>query len=135
MIGLVELTIEFYRRNSIDDLFLSSGVMRNPDYTMERLVRVIKDLRAVHRFRGYIQIKSIPGASELLIQEAGLYAERKSVNIEIASEHNLQLLDPEQDYKSIYKPILFIQQGVLLSAEDRKRYRFFANPTNRNAVC
>ena len=68
---LVELTMEFYRRNYIEGLFLSSGVVRNPDYTMERLVRAVKDLRTVHRFNGYIHMKSIPGASEELVREAG----------------------------------------------------------------
>ena len=76
---LVNLTIEFYRRNYIEGLFLSSGVVRSPDYTMERLVRVIKDLRLVHRFNGYIHMKSIPGASQELVNEAGLYADRLSV--------------------------------------------------------
>lgn len=121
---LVELTIEFYRRNYIEGLFLSSGVVRNPDYTMERLVRVIKDLRTVHRFNGYIHMKSIPGASQHLVQEAGLYADRLSVNIEIASEQNLKMLAPEKDHDSVYKPMLFIQQGVLQSAEERQKYRY-----------
>jgi len=80
---LVELTIEFYRRNYIEGLFLSSGVMRNPDYTMERMIRVAKDLRTVYRYNGYIHLKSIPGASAAIIREAGLYADRLSVNIEI----------------------------------------------------
>lgn len=70
---LVDLTMEFYRRNYIEGLFLSSGVVRNPDYTMERLVRVAKDLRTVHRFNGYIHLKSIPGASCELVMEAGLF--------------------------------------------------------------
>ena len=82
---LVELTIEFYRRNYIEGLFLSSGVVRSPDYTMERLVRVAKDLRQVHRFNGYIHLKSIPGASRELVNEAGLYADRLSVNVEVYS--------------------------------------------------
>ena len=86
---LVNLTIEFYRRNYIEGLFLSSGVVRSPDYTMERLVRVIKDLRLVHRFNGYIHMKSIPGASQELVNEAGLYADRLSVNIEIPNEKSL----------------------------------------------
>ena len=73
---LVNLIIEFYRRNYIEGLFLSSGVVRNADYTMERLVRVVKDLRTVHRFNGYIHLKSIPGASQELVNEAGLYADR-----------------------------------------------------------
>ena len=68
---LVDLTMEFYKRNYIEGLFLSSGVVRNPDYTMERLVRVVKDLRTVHRFNGYIHLKSIPGASRELVDEAG----------------------------------------------------------------
>ena len=80
---LVDLTMEFYRRNYIEGLFLSSGVVRNPDYTMERLVRVAKDLRTIHRFNGYIHLKSIPGASRELVNEAGLYADRLSVNVEI----------------------------------------------------
>ena len=120
---LVELTMEFYRRNYIEGLFLSSGVVRNPDYTMERLARVAKDLRTVHRFNGYIHLKSIPGASRELVNEAGRYADRMSVNIEIPNEQSLKYLAPEKDYASVYKPMGYIRQGVLESAEDRKRYR------------
>lgn len=120
---LVEITIEFYRRNYIEGLFLSSGVINNPDYTMERLVRVIKKLRTVHRFNGYIHMKSIPGASRELVNEAGLYADRMSVNIEIPTEDNLKLLAPEKDHASVYKPMKFIQQGILQSADDRRKIR------------
>lgn len=120
---LVDLTIEFYRRNYIEGLFLSSGVVRNPDYTMERLVRVAKDLREVHRFNGYIHLKSIPGASEELVRQAGRYADRLSVNLEIPTEKNLKLLAPEKDHQSVYKPMLYIQKGALESAEERKKYR------------
>ena len=120
---LVDLTIEFYRRNYIEGLFLSSGVVRNPDYTMERLVRVAKDLREVHRFNGYIHLKSIPGASEELVRQAGRYADRLSVNLEIPTEKNLKLLAPEKDHQSVYKPMLYIQQGALESAEERKKQR------------
>ncbi|MFV0581909.1 MAG: putative DNA modification/repair radical SAM protein [Parabacteroides gordonii] len=120
---LVNLTIEFYRRNYIEGLFLSSGVVRSPDYTMERLVRAIKDLRLVHRFNGYIHMKSIPGASQELVNEAGLYADRLSVNIEIPNEQSLQVLAPEKDFKSVFTPMRYIQQGVLQSAEERKRFR------------
>lgn len=120
---LVNLTIEFYRRNYIEGLFLSSGVVRNPDYTMERLVRVIKDLRLIHRFNGYIHMKSIPGASQELVNEAGLYADRLSVNIEIPNEKSLQILAPEKDFQSVFAPMRYIQQGVLQSAEERKRFR------------
>lgn len=120
---LVNLAIEFYRRNYIEGLFLSSGVVRNPDYTMERLVRVAKDLRTIHRFNGYIHLKSIPGASRELINEAGLYADRMSVNIEIPKEENLKMLAPEKDHQSVYQPMKYIQQGVLVNKEDRKKFR------------
>ncbi len=120
---LVELTIEFYRRNYIEGLFLSSGVVRNPDYTMERLVRVAKELRLTHRYNGYIHLKSIPGASRELVAEAGLYADRLSVNIEIPTEESLKLLAPDKDYQSVFKPMHYIQQGFLESKEDRKKFR------------
>ena len=120
---LVDLTIEFYRRNYIEGLFLSSAVINNPDYTMERMVRVVKELRVNHRFNGYIHMKSIPGASQELVNEAGLYADRMSVNLEIPTEDNLKLLAPEKDHISVYQPMRFIQQGMLQSIEDRKRMR------------
>lgn len=119
---LVNLTIEFYRRNYIEGLFLSSGVVRNQDYTMERLVRVAKDLRLKYRFNGYIHLKSIPGASRELVNEAGLYADRLSVNIEIPNEKNLQRLAPEKNFESVFKPMSYIQQGMLESNEERKRF-------------
>ncbi len=120
---LVELTIEFYRRNYIEGLFLSSGVVRSPDYTMERLVRVAKDLRQLHRFNGYIHLKNIPGASSELVREAGLYADRLSVNIEIPSEASLKRLAPEKDHQSVYAPMRYVQQGMVENAEERKRFR------------
>jgi putative DNA modification/repair radical SAM protein len=90
---------------------------------MERMVRVAKDLREQHRYYGYIHLKSIPSASRELVTEAGRYADRLSVNLEIPTEENLKLLAPEKDFESVYKPMSFIQQGVLESAEERKRYR------------
>jgi putative DNA modification/repair radical SAM protein len=120
---VVGLTIEFYRRNYIEGLFLSSGVVRGPDYTMERLARVAKDLRQLHRFNGYIHLKSIPGASRELVNEAGRHADRLSVNIEIPNEKSLQLLAPEKNFQSVFQPMSYIQQGVLESAEERKKYR------------
>ena len=102
---LVELTIEFYRRNYIEGLFLSSGVVRNPDYTMERMVRVVKDLRTEHRFNGYIHLKSIPGCSQELVNEGGLYADRMSINLEIPTEQHLKLLAPEKDFQSVFTPM------------------------------
>ena len=121
---LVELTMEFYRRNYIEGLFLSSGVVRNPDYTMERLVRIVKDLRRVHRFNGYIHLKSIPGASRELVREAGLYADRLSVNIEIPNEQSLKLLAPEKDFQSVFAPMRYIREGVLENEDDRRRFHY-----------
>lgn len=120
---LVDLTIEFYRRNYIEGLFLSSGVINNPDYTMERMVRVVKELRTAHRYNGYIHMKSIPGASQELVNEAGLYADRMSVNLEIPTETNLKLLAPEKDHRSVYKPMRYIQVGMQQSIEDRRKFR------------
>ena len=120
---LVEIVVEFYRRNYIEGLFLSSGVVRNPDYTMERLVAIARDLRTKHRFNGYIHLKSIPGASRELLSEAGKYADRMSVNIEIPTEQSLMQLAPEKDHKSVFQPMRFIQQGVLENKEDRQRLR------------
>ena len=87
---VIDLTLEFYRRNYIEGLFLSSAVIGTPDYTMELLVKVARDLRKVHKFGGYIHLKSIPGASSSLLHEAGLYPDRSSVNIEIPSDKSLQ---------------------------------------------
>ena len=120
---LEEITMEFYRRNYIEGLFLSSGVVRNPDYTMERLTAIARDLRLVHRFNGYIHLKSIPGCSQELLNEAGRYADRMSVNIEIPKEESLKLLAPEKDHQSVFQPMKMIQQGVLENKEDRKKYR------------
>lgn len=120
---LVELTIEFYRRNYIEGLFLSSGILKNADYTMERMVRVVKQLRTVHGYNGYIHMKSIPGASPELIREAGLYADRLSVNVEIAKEPNLKFLAPDKDHKSIFEPMGHISNGVLAHIEEKKLFR------------
>lgn len=120
---LVELTMEFYRRNYIEGLFLSSGVVRNPDYTMERLVRVAKDLRTIQRFNGYIHLKSIPGCSRELVMEAGRYADRMSVNVEIPTENRLKYLAPEKNHQSVFAPMSYVRQGVLQAADDRKVMR------------
>ena len=91
---------------------------------MERLVRVAKDLRLVHKFNGYIHLKSIPGASRELVNEAGLYADRLSVNIEIPKEENPEITgSPKKITKSVYQPMRYIQQGVLTNKEDRKKFR------------
>ena len=120
---LVDLTIEFYRRNYIEGLFLSSGIIRNPDYTMERMVRVVKDLRTTHRFNGYIHLKSIPGCSRELVEEGGLYADRMSVNLELPTEESLRRVAPEKNFESVFAPMRYIRQGMLQSQEDRRKFR------------
>ncbi|WP_392562807.1 putative DNA modification/repair radical SAM protein [Orbus sturtevantii] len=119
---LAELTIEFYRRNYIEGLFLSSGIIKNADHTMERMIRVIKDLRIIHGFNGYIHMKAIPGASSELVYQAGLYADRLSVNLEIATEQNLKRLAPDKDHQSIYLPMRHIQQHLIENKEERQKF-------------
>ncbi len=120
---IVDLTINFYRRNYIEGLFLSSGVMVSPDYTMERLMAVVKTLRNEHHFNGYIHLKAIPGASNELIQQAGLYADRLSVNIEIPSEPQLKLLAPDKDYQSVFSPMTHIHNQIAATEDERKKLK------------
>jgi putative DNA modification/repair radical SAM protein len=118
-----DLTIGFYRRNYIEGLFLSSGVLRNPEYTMEQMIAAIKDMRLRHRYNGYIHMKVIPGAGPELILEAGRWADRLSVNIEIPTEDNLKFLAPEKNYESILKPIRMITENIRENREDRQKFR------------
>ncbi len=120
---LANLTIEFYRRNYIEGLFLSSGVIKNPDHTMEQMVRALSILRGRYRFNGYVHMKSIPGASRELVRRACMLADRLSVNIEIPSERNLKFLAPDKDHQSVYLPMRHIQQELLENREDRRRFR------------
>ena len=105
---VVELTMSFYRRNYIEGLFLSSGIFKDADYTMERLVRIAKKLRIENKFNGYIHLKTIPGASDELMHEAGLYADRLSVNIEIPTESGLKLLAPDKNIQDMIKPMNYL---------------------------
>ncbi|MFV0352484.1 MAG: putative DNA modification/repair radical SAM protein [Oscillospiraceae bacterium] len=102
---LAELTIEFYRHNYIEGLFLSSGVLKSPDYTMERMIKALELLRYKHNFWGYIHAKTIPGASSALVYRLGLVADRVSINIELPSEDSLGLLAPNKTRKSILRPM------------------------------
>lgn len=120
---VVNLTLNFYRRNYIEGLFLSSGIFKDSDYTMERLVRIAKKLRQEHKFNGYIHLKTIPGASEDLIKEAGRYADRLSVNIELPSELSLQRLAPEKNYAQILKPMSAISRELVASKEERHLFK------------
>ncbi|TAK76594.1 MAG: biotin synthase, partial [Aquabacterium sp.] len=98
---VVQLTLDFYRRNCIEGLFLSSGIVRSPDYTMEQLVEVARSLREDHGFRGYIHLKTIPDASEELLARAGRHADRLSINIEMPTPAGLQALAPQKDDAAI----------------------------------
>lgn len=117
---VVELTMSFYRRNYIEGLFLSSGIFKNADYTMERLVRIAKKLRLENNFNGYIHLKTIPGASEELLTEAGLYADRMSINLEMPTEAGLKLLAPDKSHDDVKKPLSFIQQSIIQIKDERK---------------
>ncbi|WP_299255882.1 putative DNA modification/repair radical SAM protein [uncultured Aquimarina sp.] len=117
---VVDLTINFYRRNYIEGLFLSSGIFKNSDYTMERLVAVAKKLRLEENFNGYIHLKSIPGASDELMREAGLYADRLSVNIEIPTISGLKLLAPDKKHEDFMKPMLKVKNEILQYKAERK---------------
>jgi putative DNA modification/repair radical SAM protein len=109
---VVDLTLNFYRRNYIEGLFLSSGIIRNADYTMEALVQVAKTLREVHDFRGYIHLKVIAEASQDLISQAGLYADRLSVNIELPRDDSLEKLAPEKKVGDIKKSMGSLRLGI-----------------------
>ncbi|KFA94741.1 hypothetical protein Q664_00760 [Archangium violaceum Cb vi76] len=92
------LTLDFYKRNYIEGLFLGSGVLKSPDYTMEELVQVARTLREQHQFQGYIHLKAVPGASQELIDQAGRYADRLSANIELPTDADLSKLAPEKSF-------------------------------------
>jgi putative DNA modification/repair radical SAM protein len=120
---VVDLTINFYRRNYIEGLFLSSGIFKNADYTMERLVRVAKKLRLEHNFNGYIHLKSIPGASDDLMREAGLYADRLSMNLEIPTESGLKLLAPDKNHQDMINPMRFVKNELIQYKEEKKKFK------------
>lgn len=117
---VVSLTMNFYRRNYIEGLFLSSGIFKNADFTMERLLRVVKKLRLEERFNGYIHLKTIPGASEELITEAGMYADRMSINLEMPTERGLKLLAPEKSHEDVIKPLGDVQRQIIQFKEEKK---------------
>lgn len=117
---VVDLTINFYRRNYIEGLFLSSGIFKNADFTMERLVRIAKKLRLEHRFNGYIHLKTIPGASEELLTEAGLYADRMSINLEMPTEAGLKLVAPDKSHEDVKKPLNFVNHKMIQFKDEKK---------------
>jgi putative DNA modification/repair radical SAM protein len=121
---VVKLTLDFYRRNYIEGLFLSSGIIRSPDYTMEQVVRVAKSLRLDHDFKGYIHLKTIPDASDELLAEAGLYADRLSINIELPTESGLQKLAPEKDVRAIRRSMGRLRTRIEEAKEEKKAPSF-----------
>ena len=120
---LADLTIQFYRRNYIEGLFLSSGVLVSPDYTMERMIRCLELLRNQYRFNGYIHAKTIPGAAPELVTRLGLLADRLSVNIELPSEQGLQTLAPNKTRKAIFRPMGLITSTLRENKEELAKYR------------
>ncbi|MDD5937911.1 MAG: putative DNA modification/repair radical SAM protein [Clostridiales bacterium] len=120
---LAELTIQFYRRNYIEGLFLSSAVLRDPDYTTERMIEALRLLRTEYRFGGYIHAKAIPGADPELTYRLGLLADRLSVNIELPSEASLTRLAPDKTKAAILAPMAQIRDGAERSRQELKLYR------------
>src|ERR1700754_2591852 len=118
---VITLTLDLYRRNCIEGLFLSSGIARSEDATMEDMVRVAKTLRQEHGYRGYIHLKTIPGASEALIAEAGLYADRLSMNVELPSDASLRTFAPEKSATNIKKGLAATRARIEEAADGGKR--------------
>ncbi|MBV9420914.1 MAG: putative DNA modification/repair radical SAM protein, partial [Alphaproteobacteria bacterium] len=119
---VVNLTVAFYKRNYIEGLFLSSGIIRSPDYTMEQLMLVAKKLRKDHGFAGYIHLKTIPEASPWLIEQAGLFADRMSINLELPSEISLKKLAPEKNGDTITAAMGQMKERIIEAKEERRRF-------------
>ncbi len=131
---VVGLTLDFYRRNCIEGLFLSSGIIQNPDYTMEQVVEVARVLREDHDFRGYIHLKTIPDASPDLLARAGLYADRLSINIELPTQAGLQALAPEKDGPAIRRAMARLRGHIddaKGAAQDQSRSTIVSLPQSR----
>lgn len=120
---VIRLTIDFYRRNYIEGLFLSSGILKNADYTMELMIRIVKELRLKNNFHGYIHLKAIPGANRELIKTAGLYADRLSANIELPSEKGLKLLAPDKSKEHIFTSFNYLSAEISRYAEESRSFR------------
>lgn len=134
---VVTLTLDFYRRNCIEGLFLSSGIIQSPDYTMEQVVEVARSLREDHDFRGYIHLKTIPDASPELLAKAGLYADRLSINIELPTQEGLQALAPEKDGPAIRRAMARLRTHIddaKGAAQDQQRTSVISMPHSRKAL-
>ncbi|HOO78801.1 MAG TPA: putative DNA modification/repair radical SAM protein [Lachnospiraceae bacterium] len=120
---LCELTMQFYRRNYIEGLFLSSGIVNSPDYTMELIAKSILLLRTKYHFMGYIHVKAIPGASLEIIQRLGFYADRMSVNLEFPTAEGLRMLAPNKHRKNILAPMRLVQNGITTNKEELVHFK------------
>ena len=120
---VVNLTMNFYRRNYIEGLFLSSAIIKNANFTMEILTEVVEKLRNEHNFGGYIHLKAIPGADEELINKAGRLVDRMSVNLELPSDKSLKLLAPEKNKEEIFKPMKNIKNQIIINKDERRKYK------------
>ena len=129
---ICELTISFYKRNYIEGLFLSSAIVKNPNYTMELLVQTVIMLRTEYHFKGYIHLKAIPGADQILITKAGLYVDRLSANIELPSKDSLKILAPQKTYKDILTPMHTISQKLLESGQTKTKTKELFVPAGQS---
>jgi putative DNA modification/repair radical SAM protein len=120
---VVDLTMNFYRRNYIEGLFLSSGIFKSADYTMERMLQVVKKLRLEENFNGYIHLKTIPGTSQEIITEAGLYVDRMSINLEMPTEAGLQKFAPEKNHAEVQKDLGIVRDRLIQFNDERKLIR------------
>ncbi|MGY0778052.1 putative DNA modification/repair radical SAM protein [Azospirillum argentinense] len=119
---VVELTLGFYKRNCIEGLFLSSGIIRSPDHTMEQMMLVARTLRRDHGFAGYIHLKTIPEASPWLIEQAGLWADRLSINLELPTDHSLKAFAPEKNGGTIKAVMGQVNERIVEAKEERRRF-------------
>lgn len=124
---VVKLTLDFYKRNCIEGLFLSSGIIRNADHTMEQVIEVARQLREVHHFRGYIHLKTIPEASQALIEKAGRYADRISINVELPTQEGLDRLAPEKNLRNTQSAMAGIRTRIEENVQARKEARIIRN--------
>lgn len=120
---VAELTIQFYRRNYIEGLFLSSAVEKSPDHTMENIYKVLELLRYKYNFWGYVHVKVIPGASPMLVQKTGMLADRMSVNIELPTRESLKILAPQKKIENIISPMSLINNEISRTIEDKKFFK------------
>jgi putative DNA modification/repair radical SAM protein len=128
---VVDLTLSFYRRNYIEGLFLSSGITRSSSHTMEQLVLVARTLREQHQFRGYIHLKTIPEADPELVHQAGLWADRVSINVELPTEAGLQRLAPDKNSATIEGAMSGVKHDIAMARDEARRFRGSHRPGSR----